>query len=187
MEDDMRTFWGTLAAGACVVLLGAVAVSWLTIRAERLQAQAEEQRVRAEVNEQLAQAAAEEALAQAAKKEAKGGKAVATRVFEMRTYYAAPGKMKALHARFRDHTCKLFEKHGMTLIGFWSPIDPQEAEEKMIYLLAFPSREAADKSWKAFVDDPAWIAAKEASEKDGKLVEKFERVFLNPTDYSPIK
>src|SRR5947209_20317354 len=77
----------------------------------------------------------------------KGGKKVDTRVFEIRTYYAAPGKMKALHARFRDHTCKLFEKHGMALIGFWNPTDPKEAEKKLVYILAFPSREAAEKSW----------------------------------------
>ncbi|MBL8796059.1 MAG: NIPSNAP family protein, partial [Planctomycetia bacterium] len=93
----------------------------------------------------------------------KGDKKVETRVFEMRTYYAAPGKMKALHDRFRHHTVKLFEKHGMTLIGFWSPIDGKLADEKMVYILAYPSKEAADKSWKAFRDDPAWIKAKSES------------------------
>ncbi len=117
----------------------------------------------------------------------KAEKKVDTRVFEMRTYYAEPGKMKALHARFRDHTNKLFEKHGMTIIGFWVPTDPKEAEEKLVYILAFPSREAATASWKAFGADPVWKAAKDASETDGKLVKKVESVFLNPTDYSPIK
>lgn len=117
----------------------------------------------------------------------KGDKKVDTRVFEMRTYYAAPGKMDALHARFRDHTNKLFQKHGMTLIGFWSPIDPKEAQQKMVYILAYPSKEAAEKSWKAFQNDPDWKEAKAASEKDGTLVSKVESVFLNPTDYSPIK
>src|SRR5436190_18365947 len=97
------------------------------------------------------------AFAQDKKQEAK------TRFFEMRTYYAAPGKMAALHARFRDHTCKLFEKHGMTLIGFWSPLDAKDAEQKMVYILAYPSKEAADKSWKAFQNDPDWKAAKAAS------------------------
>jgi len=114
-------------------------------------------------------------------------KKVDTRVFELRTYYAAPGKMQALHARFRDHTCKLFRKHGMTIIGFWSPIDGKEAEEKLVYILAYPSKEAADKSWAAFRDDPDWKSAKEASEKDGTLVTKVDSVYLNPTDYSPIK
>lgn len=109
------------------------------------------------------------------------------RVFEMRTYYAAPGKMAALHARFRDHTCKLFEKHGMTLIGFWSPINPKEADQKMVYILAFPSKEAAAKSWKAFSNDPDWKKAYAESEKDGKLVAKVESVYLNATDYSPVK
>ena len=95
--------------------------------------------------------------------------------------------MEALHKRFKDHTCKLFEKHGMTLVGFWSPTDTKEAEQKMVYILAFPSREAADKAWQEFQDDPVWKDAKAASEKDGKLVDKVERVFLKATDYSPMK
>jgi NIPSNAP len=127
------------------------------------------------------------ALAVQSARLAKEDKKVEQRVFELRTYYAAPGKMKALHARFRDHTNKLFEKHGMTIIGFWSPIESKEADEKLIYVLAFPSKEAADKSWKAFQSDPEWKKAKDESEKDGKLVEKHESVYLNPTDYSPIK
>ena len=109
------------------------------------------------------------------------------RVFEMRTYYAAPGKMKALHARFRDHTLGLFKKHGMTNIGYWSPTDPKEAEKKLIYIIAYPSKAAADKSWDAFRKDPVWIEAKAASETDGTLVDKVESVYMNPTDYSPLK
>lgn len=119
--------------------------------------------------------------------EAQGGKKVTARVFEMRTYYAHPGKMKALHARFRDHTTKLFEKHGMTNIGYWSPADPTEGEEKMIYILAYPSKAAADKAWKDFRADPDWIKAREASEVNGPLVAKVESVYMNPTDYSTIK
>jgi hypothetical protein len=110
-----------------------------------------------------------------------------TRVFELRTYYAVAGKMEALHKRFREHTNRLFEKHGMTIVGFWSPIDGKQAEEKLIYLLAFPSKEAADKSWKDFRADPDWNRAREASERDGKLVDRVESVYLNPTDYSPMK
>jgi hypothetical protein len=109
------------------------------------------------------------------------------RVFELRIYHANPGKMKALHARFRDHTSKLFRKHGMTIIGYWSPTDTDEAEKKLYYILAYPSKEAADKSWKDFREDPDWIKAKADSEKDGVLVEKVESVYLNPTDYSPMR
>jgi hypothetical protein len=116
-----------------------------------------------------------------------GGKKVDTRVFELRTYYAPAGKMEALHARFKDHTCKLFEKHGMTVVGFWAPTDAKESQRKLVYILAFPSREAAAKSWEAFRTDPEWLRVKDASEKDGKLVEKVESTFLNPTDYSPLK
>jgi hypothetical protein len=117
----------------------------------------------------------------------KGGQKVDTRVFELRTYYAAPGKMEALHARFRDHTCKLFQKHGMTLVGFWSPTDAQQASNRMVYILAFPSKAAADKAWEAFRTDPEWLKAKAESERNGKLVERVESVYLNPTDYSPLK
>ena len=109
------------------------------------------------------------------------------RVFEMRTYYAHPGKMAAMHARFRDHTCKLFEKHGMTIVGFWSPIDKDKSEEVLVYILAYPSKEAADKSWDAFRKDPDWIKAKADSEKDGPIVKKADSVFLSATDYSKIK
>ncbi|MSQ96511.1 MAG: NIPSNAP family protein [Gemmataceae bacterium] len=105
----------------------------------------------------------------------------------MRTYYAHPGQMNALHARFRDHTNKLFVKHGMTLIGYWSPMKAEDAEQKMIYVLAYPSKAAADKSWADFRSDPDWITARNASETEGPLVAKVESVFLNPTDYSPIK
>src|SRR5258705_3431430 len=76
-----------------------------------------------------------------------GDKKVDTRVFELRTYYAAAGKMDDLHARFRNHTNKLFVKHGATLIGYWAPTDPKEAQQKLIYILAFPSRAAADQFW----------------------------------------
>ena len=120
-------------------------------------------------------------------REAQGGKKVDNRVFELRTYYANPGKMEALHARFREHTNKLFVKHGMTLIGYWSPIDAKEAQEKLIYILAYPSKEAAAASWKGFQNDPDWKTAKAKSEEQGPLVAKVVSVYMNPTDYSPIK
>jgi outer membrane protein assembly factor BamB len=114
-------------------------------------------------------------------------KKVDNRVFELRIYHAAPGKMKALHSRFRDTTCALFKKHGMTIVAFWSPIDEKEAEKKLYYILAYPNKDAARKSWEAFREDPVWVKAKDESEKGGKLVDKVESVYLNPTDYSPMK
>ena len=115
-------------------------------------------------------------------------KAPAERVFELRTYVTHPGRLAALNTRFRDHTCKLFQKHGMELIGFWTPQDEKDGKENtLVYLLAFPSRDAAKKSWAAFQADPEWTKAREESEKDGKIVEKVESVFLDPTDYSALK
>lgn len=109
------------------------------------------------------------------------------RLFELRTYTAAPGKLDALHARFRDHTNKLFEKHGMTLIGYWTPTEGDEAKNTLVYILAYPDKESHDKSWKDFMSDPDWKKAQAESEKDGKLVEKVASKLLKPTDYSPIR
>ena len=109
------------------------------------------------------------------------------RFFELRIYTANPGKLDALNARFRNHTNKLFVKHGMELIGYWTPADAPESANTLVYILAYPSREAREASWKAFQADPDWKTARAESEKDGRLVEKVESKFLNPTDYSPIK
>lgn len=107
-----------------------------------------------------------------------------TRVFEMRVYYAAPGKLDALNARFRDHTIKLFEKNGITNIGYWVP-EGANPEGKLVYVIAYPSREESKKRWQAFLNDPEWKKAYAASEKGGKLVAKLESHFMAATDYSP--
>ncbi len=110
------------------------------------------------------------------------------RVFELRTYHTHPGRLDALNKRFRDHTNRLFVKHGMELIGYWTPQDEKQGKaDTLVYILAYPSREAAAASWKAFQADPEWHAARDASEKDGKIVAKVESVYLDSTDYSPVK
>jgi len=111
-----------------------------------------------------------------------------TRYFELRIYTAAPGKMNDLQARFRDHTVKLFEKHGMTNVGYWVQTNAKEgADEKLYYILAYPSKKARDDSWAAFQKDPDWTKALKESEKDGKLTSKVENLYLTPTDFSQIK
>ena len=109
------------------------------------------------------------------------------RLFEMRTYTANEGKMADLHKRFRDHTNRLFVKHGMTLVGYWTPVDGPEAANTLVYILAYPDRAARERSWKAFQDDPEWKEAFKASHANGPLVKKAESNFLSPTDYSPLK
>lgn len=111
-----------------------------------------------------------------------------TRVFELRTYYTLPGRLDALLARFRQHTCALFEKHGMTNIGYWVPADEKDgSRHKLVYVLAHASRESAKASWAAFSADPEWKAVRTGSEADGRIVEKVESVFLTPTDFSALK
>ncbi|MEZ5364613.1 MAG: NIPSNAP family protein [Bryobacterales bacterium] len=108
------------------------------------------------------------------------------RIFELRTYHCFPGRLDALHKRFREHTNAIFVKHGMSLIGYWTPTEGPDAGNTLVYMLAYPSKAAREASWKAFRDDPEWQTARAESEKDGKIVEKVDSVFLSPTDYSPI-
>jgi hypothetical protein len=105
-------------------------------------------------------------------------------LYELRTYTTTDGGLPKLHQRFKDHTMKLFAKHGMKNVIYFTPADKPNT---LVYLLAHKDKEARDASFEAFRNDPAWISARDASEKDGKFVEKVEYVFLNPTDYSPIK
>ncbi len=109
------------------------------------------------------------------------------RVFELRTYTTLPGRLNALHARFAQHTIRLFERHDMTNIGYFSPQDPPLAENTLIYILAHNSREAAEVSWAAFSADPEWQRVAEESQRDGRIIEKVESIFLHATDYSQIR
>lgn len=109
------------------------------------------------------------------------------RVFELRTYYTLPGRLPALQARFKNHTTKLFEKHGMQNIGYWVPQDAPKSENTLIYVLAHKDRDAAKKSWDAFRQDPEWKKVQSASEADGKIVEKLESVYMTPTEYSALQ
>lgn len=111
-----------------------------------------------------------------------------SRCFELRTYHAAPGKLEALQARFRDHTCKIFASHGMEVIGFWVPQNKDgQYENTLIYILAFPSRQARDTDWKDFGADPEWRKVKAETEKDGPIVLKVDSQIMTATDYSPVK
>ena len=109
------------------------------------------------------------------------------RVFEMRTYTTVDGRLDALLTRFRDHTTKLFEKHGMTNIGYWVPQDAPLSKNTLVYVLAYPSREAAKKSWDGFRTDPVWQKAQKESEVSGKIVDHVVSVFMDPADFSKIK
>jgi hypothetical protein len=110
--------------------------------------------------------------------------AAQNRVFEMRTYHTVEGRLDALLARFRDHTTKLFEKHGMTNIGYWVPKDKPNT---LVYILAHKDLESANASFDAFRKDPDWVKARTESEASGKIVERVESVFMDPTDFSKLK
>ena len=110
-----------------------------------------------------------------------------TQVFELRTYTATDGKFDDLVARFRDHTLRIFEKHGMTNVGYWVPQDDPLAQNTLVYLLAHPSRDAAQANWSAFGQDPEWQQVFQESRRNGPLIANLERVFMDPTDFSPMR
>jgi uncharacterized protein YbaA (DUF1428 family) len=105
------------------------------------------------------------------------------RYFEMRIYYCHPGRLDALIQRFTNHTTKIFEKHGMTNVGYWIPTN--NTENALYYILAYPSQAARDSSWKHFSSDPEWKTVSKKSEETGKIVAKVTSVFMNATDFSP--
>jgi NIPSNAP len=114
--------------------------------------------------------------------------AAPARVFEMRTYHCFPGRLDALNKRFREHTTKMFEKHGMTNVAYWTFEDSPAKENTLVYVISHASREQAAKNWDAFRNDPEWKKIAAASEADGgKIVEKVDSVFLDAIDYSPLK
>ncbi len=106
-------------------------------------------------------------------------------VYELRVYHTYEGKLDDLLTRFRDHTTKIFEKHGMRNVVYWIPVDEPLKGRTLFYVLAHASREAAQKNWEEFRKDPEWIQVQTASEANGKLVEKVESTFLSLTDFSP--
>jgi NIPSNAP protein len=81
----------------------------------------------------------------------------------------------------------LFERHGMTNVAYWTPQDSARRDNTLVYLLAYPSRQAARDAWAAFNADPEWQRVRATSEANGRIVEKVESVFLDPTDFSPMK
>ncbi len=109
------------------------------------------------------------------------------KVFELRTYQATPGNLGNLHARFRDHTLRIFRKNGMEVVGFWSPTSEEERDDMLVYLLAHDSQEAANASWQAFGADPEWASVAEESNKNGQILAGVERKYMVATDYSPMK
>jgi hypothetical protein len=109
------------------------------------------------------------------------------RTFELRTYYMLPNRLPNILARFKNHTMKLFENHGMTNIAYWVTVEKDGSQAKLVYILAHKSEEAGKASFGTFVNDPEWIKVRDDSEKDGKIVEKIESVYMKPTAFSKIK
>lgn len=109
------------------------------------------------------------------------------KVYELRIYTATPGNLDNLHARFRDHTIRIFSNHDMKVVGFWSPLSEEEADDTLIYVLEHASQEAANASWQAFGQDPEWKLVSEASNANGPILAGVERRYMTATDYSPLK
>ena len=113
------------------------------------------------------------------------------KLYEIRFYTTNPGKLPDLHARFRDHTMKLFEKHGIENIIYWTVSEPaaggiDDKDNLLIYIIAHKDEAAKDASWAAFRADPEWQAVAKKSEENGKILAKAPRaIFMRDTDFSP--
>ena len=110
-----------------------------------------------------------------------------TRVYELRTYTCFDGKLEDLKKRFRDHTIEIFKRHGMESVGYWVPDDPEKSKTTLMYIISHASREQAKKNWADFNADPEWKKVSAESQVNGKIVQKVDSVFMNPTDFSQLK
>jgi len=109
-------------------------------------------------------------------------------VYELRTYLANPGKLSNLNNRFRDHTTRLFNKHGIDNLGYWTPFDEPESGNTLIYLIHHANRTQADANWKSFGSDPQWQKVARESQANGKfLALPPDRLYLKALDFSPLK
>ncbi len=109
------------------------------------------------------------------------------KLYELRIYKSTPGNLDNLNARFRDHTMRIFEKHGMENIGYWTPTSEEERDDTLVYIIAHDSQEAADASWGAFIQDPEWAEVAEASNANGQILAGIERKYMLATDFSPMQ
>jgi len=107
-------------------------------------------------------------------------------IHELRIYTAHPDKLPALMARFRDHTCGLFEKHGIKNIAYWRNSIGGRSDE-LWYVLGFEDLNQRGEAWAAFASDPEWQQVRAESEADGPLVHHIENRILAPTDFSPLQ
>ncbi|MBX7214661.1 MAG: NIPSNAP family protein [Thermoflexales bacterium] len=108
-------------------------------------------------------------------------------IYQLRVYWAAPGKLDALNSRFRNLTLRLFARYDMHVVGFWTPEPRTEESGDLVYMLAFPDAETCDQAWTAFRADEDWKAGKAASEAHGPLLSKLTSHLMTPTDYSPMQ
>ena len=113
-------------------------------------------------------------------------RADSNRIFELRVYHTLPGKVPALESRFRDSTSTLLAKHDLKVVGYWVPEGAPDWDNTFIFLVAHADREEANKNWDAMMADPEFHEMIK-SEQANKVVEKIDRTFMRPTDFSPMK
>lgn len=109
------------------------------------------------------------------------------KVFELRIYKATPGNLDNLHARFRNHTTRIFRKHGMEVVGYWSPTSEEERADTLVYMLEHADQDTATASWQAFIEDPEWAEVAAASNANGQILGGIEAKYMVATDYSPMQ
>lgn len=107
-------------------------------------------------------------------------------IYEYRVYETLPGMLPALHARFRDHTTKIFERHGIKNIGYWTS-EVGDFSDRLIYIVAFEDAGQRQRAWESFRNDPEWQKVRADSEANGLIVKRVFNTLLAPTDYSPLQ
>ncbi len=104
-------------------------------------------------------------------------------LYELRIYECVPGRLPALHQRFRDVTRQMFEKHAITVVGYWEDVIGEN--NRLIWMIRWESMADRERKWDAFATDPEWVAARAKTEEAGPIVARIRNTLMRPTDYSP--
>ena len=107
-------------------------------------------------------------------------------IHELRIYECLPGRVSALNHRFKTITLKLWEKHGIRPVGFWTTLIGR-SNQALYYLLEWEDLAERDRKWNAFAADSDWLNARAETEKDGPIVARVTNEILTPTSYSKIR
>ena len=106
-------------------------------------------------------------------------------IYELRVYHCLRARLPALLERFNTITCRLFEKHGIEQVGFWTVED--ETASDLVYMLKWNSVAESEEKWASFRVDPEWVEARTKQTEADRMIASITARMLTPTAFSALR